>query len=160
MHVVGVLIISQFAFELDSKHCRDVGVDVFADSESNQNASHYGSRGQLDSFETRAMFSRRTCYYVLMYLLTCDSTVPPSHPGSMDLKHSHGSSVTSIRACYNEDGNDLLAVAGNDTVQVLQCVRQISLSVIHKAHSSSCAIPPPSPQIRSSSWLSLPSAQM
>ena len=41
----------------------------------------------------------------------------------MDLKHTHGASVTAIRACYNEDGSDLLAVAGSENIQVLQCVR-------------------------------------
>ncbi|KAI5124016.1 hypothetical protein M0805_003848 [Coniferiporia weirii] len=39
----------------------------------------------------------------------------------MDLKYSLGTNILALRACYNEDGADLLAVAGEDSVQVLQC---------------------------------------
>ncbi|KAH8117143.1 hypothetical protein DFH11DRAFT_983710 [Phellopilus nigrolimitatus] len=39
----------------------------------------------------------------------------------MDLKHIHGTNVLAVRACYHEDGADLLAVAGEDSVQILQC---------------------------------------
>ena len=39
-----------------------------------------------------------------------------------DLKYTHGSDVFVVKACYNADANDLIAVAGEDTVQVLQCV--------------------------------------
>lgn len=39
-----------------------------------------------------------------------------------DLKYTQGTDVLAIRACYNSDASDLLAVAGEDSVQVLQCV--------------------------------------
>lgn len=39
-----------------------------------------------------------------------------------DLKYTHGSDVLAVKACYNVDANDLIAVAGEDTVEVLQCV--------------------------------------
>ena len=42
----------------------------------------------------------------------------------MDLKYTLGSEAHLVRACYNTDGADLLAVAGEHFVQVLQCVRE------------------------------------
>lgn len=44
-----------------------------------------------------------------------------------DLKYTHGTDVLAVRACYSSDASDLLAVAGEDTVQILQCVSQPSL---------------------------------
>jgi len=47
----------------------------------------------------------------------------------MDIKYSHGSPVRAIRACYYDDALDLLAVAGEESVSVLQC-NQVSVEVI------------------------------
>lgn len=62
---------------------------------------------------------------------------------AMDLKHTHGTNIAAIRACYNEDGNDLLAVAGEDTVQVLQCVStpQLCQTVAHPLSYGSLRMP-------------------
>lgn len=40
----------------------------------------------------------------------------------MDLKYSHGTEISLVRACYNEDAVDLVAIAGKYCVEVLQCV--------------------------------------
>ncbi|GBE82570.1 WD40-repeat-containing domain protein [Sparassis latifolia] len=37
----------------------------------------------------------------------------------MDVRHAHGTDVHVVRACYHEDGTDLVAVGGNHTVEVL-----------------------------------------
>lgn len=37
----------------------------------------------------------------------------------MDIRHNHGSDVYVVRACHHEDGNDLVALGGTHSVQVL-----------------------------------------
>lgn len=39
-----------------------------------------------------------------------------------DVRYSHGTEVYAVRACYEEDGVDLLAVGGAHTVEVLVVV--------------------------------------
>ena len=43
----------------------------------------------------------------------------------MDLHYSNGSEIYCVRACYGEDASDLIAVAGDNTVEVLTCVRDL-----------------------------------
>lgn len=40
----------------------------------------------------------------------------------MDIRHPISSDVQVIRACYNDDAMDLLAVASGDSVEVFQVV--------------------------------------
>ena len=44
-----------------------------------------------------------------------------------DVRYSHGTEIYVIRACYEEDGVDLLAVGGAHTVEILVVVsRRVS----------------------------------
>lgn len=46
----------------------------------------------------------------------------------MDVRHNHGTEVFVVRACYHDDGADLVAIGGEHSVQVL-------LTVIVPSHS-------------------------
>ena len=39
-----------------------------------------------------------------------------------DLRFNFGTDILVLRSCYNPDGADLLAIAGEDSLQVIQCV--------------------------------------
>lgn len=39
-----------------------------------------------------------------------------------DLRFNFGTDILVLRSCYNPDGSDLLAIAGEDSLQVIQCV--------------------------------------
>ena len=41
----------------------------------------------------------------------------------MDIHYSNGSTIYCVRACYGEDASDLIAIAGDNVVEVLSCVR-------------------------------------
>ncbi|KZP24876.1 hypothetical protein FIBSPDRAFT_1041985 [Athelia psychrophila] len=51
----------------------------------------------------------------------------------MDLKHNHGSLVYVVRACYNDDAIDLIALGGEHTVEILQ-VTSSSSTVVASFH--------------------------
>ncbi|EJD05651.1 uncharacterized protein FOMMEDRAFT_17909, partial [Fomitiporia mediterranea MF3/22] len=40
---------------------------------------------------------------------------------AIDIKYNFGTEILVVRSCYHRDGRDLLAIAGEDAVQVLQC---------------------------------------
>lgn len=43
----------------------------------------------------------------------------------LDLKHVYGTDVLVLRSCYHHDGSDLLSIAGDGSVQIIQCVRRL-----------------------------------
>ena len=52
----------------------------------------------------------------------------------VDLQYDVGTDVLAIRTCYTSDGKDLLAIAGEDSVEVLQCVSVVYGSILGHPH--------------------------
>ena len=52
----------------------------------------------------------------------------------VDLQYDVGTDVLAIRTCYTSDGKDLLAIAGEDSVEVLQCVSVVYGFILGHPH--------------------------
>ncbi len=82
----------------------------------------------------------------LAFLTTPNTRQEPrarAHSGlrspAMDVRHSHGTEVFAVRACYEDDAADLIALGGAHSVEVLLLVSGARAPV--PAHSSSLARP-------------------
>lgn len=47
----------------------------------------------------------------------------------MDLKYTHGTQIFCVRACQHDDAADLVAIAGDNSVEVIQCVRPLAFEL-------------------------------